>query len=146
MKLEIVDDYYLFFTNDIGYLDDDLSEENVSEFLKRVFLAISDIYEIDLFGFFQVDIHIDKKIGAYIEISKKDEYISYGKKIDTKVSLIIDNFYLKTKDVSKIINYHPIYYDNDYYYVSTDSVENLFDLLEFCDIEYKNLDLKTLYI
>ena len=143
MKLEIINGNYLYFTYDIDCLGDldNINEDDVSIFLRNVFLDISEVYKIDLFGYFKVDIFLDEKIGAFVEITKIDDYISYGKKIDTKVNISVSNFYLKTKDLSKIFCYRPIYVLDDYYYISTASVDNISDLLEFCNIEYKDIDL-----
>lgn len=145
MKLERQDDDYIFFTNDIACLGDidNIDEEKMGKFLKKVFVDISDIYKIDLFGYYRVDIYIDKKIGAYVEISKIDDFISYSKKIDTKVTVSVVNFYFKTKDLSKVYDYRPIYCCDDYYYVSTDVVDDIFGLLDFCSIEYKDINLKN---
>jgi len=138
MKFEILEDGYLFFTNKIYLLDD---ESNISSFLKEMFLSISDVYSIELYGYFKVDIYIDGKIGIFVEMKKMDDYISYGKKIDTKVAVFDRSFYLKTNDLSLIYRYRPIYYLNDNYYISTEDVDNIFELLDFCEIEYKNIDL-----
>lgn len=135
MNLEIIDDKYVLFVNNYNFSDYD--EKELSSFLKDVFLLLSDVYSINLYGYFLVDIYIDKKVGIYVEISKIDSCISYSKKIDTKVSLIIDSFYLKTKDLSKIIGYRPIYCLDNYYFVSTEDVDNIFDIIEYCEIVYK---------
>jgi len=140
VSLELIDDDYLYFTYDIDCLGEMLSvsEEGISKFLKDVFINLSDIYSIDLFGYYKVDIYVDKKIGAYVEISKLDDFISYNKKIDTKVSLSINSFYLKTNDLSNIFKYRPIYYFNNNYYVSTNDVDNILEIIELCEIVYKD--------
>ena len=113
-------------------------EEELSVFLKDVFLILSDVYSINLYGYFMVDIYVDEKIGIYVEISRIDNCITYSKKIDTKVNFVLDGFYLKIKDLSKIYNYSPIYYFNNYYFVSTKDVDNIFDVIEECEIVYKS--------
>lgn len=140
MNLEIKEDKYIYFTNEITMLD----EKNISMFLKDVFLNISSIYKIDLFGYFKVDIYIDDKIGSFVEIEKIDEYMSYNKKIDTKVNVEYRDFYLKTNDLSIIYKYRPIYEKNSYYFVSTKDVDNLLDILEYCELEYDICDLKPI--
>lgn len=143
MNLEIKDDKYIYYTNDImGLLN--LNESNISIFLKDIFLNISTIYKIDLFGYFKVDIYIDDKIGAFVEIEKIDEYLSYNKKIDTKVNVEYRDFYLKTNDLSIIYKYRPIYRKDNYYFISTKDVDNLLDILEFCELEYDICDLKPI--
>ena len=140
MNLEIKEDKYIYFTNEINMLD----EKNISMFLKDVFLNISTIYNIDLFGYFKVDIYIDDKIGSFIEIEKIDEYMSYNKKIDTKVNIEYRDFYLKTSDLSIVYKHRPVYEKNNFYFVSTKDVDNLLDILEFCDLEYNICDLKPI--
>lgn len=142
MKFQILDDKYLFFTCDIDILDDfnSLDENKISLFLKEVFLSINEIYSVELFGYYKVDIYIDSKIGAFVEIERIDDFVSYSKKIDTKVSISVCEFYLKTKDLSVIYNHKPIYFWNNYYYISTKSVDNVLELMDFCDVEYKNID------
>jgi len=141
MKFEVLDDKYLFFTNKNYSLEE---EGDISTFLKDMFLIINEIYSLELFGYFKVDIFIDEKIGVFVEISKLDDYISYGKKIDTKVIINRNNFYFKTNDLSLIYQYEPIYRKDNYYYVSTKDVDNVLDLLDFCEIDYRvnGFDLK----
>ncbi|MBE6150706.1 MAG: hypothetical protein E7162_02675 [Firmicutes bacterium] len=141
MKFEVLDDKYLFFTNKNYSLEE---EGDISTFLKDMFLIINEIYSLELFGYFKVDIFIDEKIGVFVEISKLDDYISYGKKIDTKVIINRNNFYFKTNDLSLIYQYEPIYRKDNYYYVSTKDVDNVLDLLDFCEIDYRvnEFDLK----
>jgi len=141
MKFEVLDDKYLFFTNKNYSLEE---EGDISTFLKDMFLIINEIYSLELFGYFKVDIFIDEKIGVFVEISKLDDYISYGKKIDTKVIINRNNFYFKTNDLSLIYQYEPIYRKDNYYYVSTKDVDNVLDFLDFCEIDYRvnEFDLK----
>ena len=141
MKLEVLDDKYLFFTNKIYIFDE---EKDISMFLKDMFLMINEVYSLELFGYFKVDIFIDDKIGVFVEISKLDDYISYSKKIDTKVIINRNSFYFKTNDLSMIYQYEPIYIKDNYYYVSTKDVDNVLDLLDFCEIDYRvnEFDLK----
>lgn len=139
MRFEILDDKYLYFTSKIYSLE---NENDISLFLKDVFLNICEIYFVELYGYFKVDIYIDDKIGVFVEIKKLDDYVLYGKKIDTKVSISHNNFYLKTNDLSLIFQYKPIYKNNNYYYVSTKNVDNYLDLMEFLSIEYKDIDLE----
>lgn len=139
MNLDIRDNKYILFVNfkDIN----SCKEEEIGKFLKDIFKLLSDIYSIDLFGYFKVDIYNDKKIGSYIEIEKLNDYGSYNKKIDTKVMISNDNFYLKIFDLSKIYNLRNIYTLNDEYYISTKDVDNILDIIEFSDVIYKDLDL-----
>lgn len=145
MNLEIADDNYIYFTSDISCLGDlsSVDEDVLGLFLKNVFLNLSDVYSIDLFGYYKVDIYVDEKIGAFVEISKIDDYISYNRKIDTKVTLSVDNFYLKTNDLSNIYKCKPIYCSDNDFYVSTKDVDNLFDLIEFCEVVYKDINLSS---
>lgn len=143
MKFEVLDDKYLFFTNKIYSFDE---ESEISIFLKDMFLLINEVYSLELFGYFKVDIYIDEKIGIYVELVKIDDYISYSKKIDTKVVINRNSFYFKTNDLSMIYQYEPIYIKDNYYYVSTKDVDNVLDLFDFCEIEYNVNDLELIFI
>lgn len=143
MRFEVLDDKYLFFTNKIYSFDE---EKDISMFLKDMFLMINEVFSLELFGYFKVDIFIDVKIGVFVEISKLDDYISYSKKIDTKVIINRNNFYFKTNDLSLIYQYEPIYIKDNYYYVSTKDVDNVLDLFDFCEIEYNVNDLELIFI
>ena len=107
---------------------------------------INEVFSLELFGYFKVDIFIDDKIGVFVEISKLDDYISYSKKIDTKVIINRNSFYFKTNDLSMIYQYEPIYKKDNYYYVSTKDVDNVLDLFDFCEIEYNVNDLELIFI
>lgn len=149
MKLDILDDCYIYFTNDLEIFSgfNDIAEEEIAEFVKSIFVNLNNIYNVVLFGYYNLDIVIDPKIGAFVEIKLLDNYISFNKRLDTKVNISVKNFYLETNDLWLINQYRPIYKLGDNYGVSTKDLkeQDIINLADFCTLFYKDDGLECIF-
>jgi len=122
MKLEIFDLNNLVFYLSKEYLNKihfkiDVDVENE---LKKLFLTIKNIYNLDLKGYYEVMVYINDLYGIIIEMEKDDdEYIKiFGDTLDMKITFKFDCELLYKIENIDFINfgkYSLLYYNNNLY-------------------------------
>lgn len=80
MKVDIIDENNIivflnqFFTKDMNFLDKNLLEDQ----FRKLFLKLKDTYNIEINGYYDINIYIDKYYGSVLEIKKEEiEYLDY---------------------------------------------------------------------
>ena len=123
MKLE------LFNLNNLTvYLNNEYLEKinfdinkNVEQQFKKLFTRIKNIYNIDMFGYYDVTIYINDIYGMIIDIEKDDdEYIKiFGDTGDMKITFKFDSSIYYKLDEFKTFNIdeYDVYFDNDNFYI-----------------------------
>lgn len=102
--------------------------DKIENNLKEIFITLRDKYNIQIKGFYIVDIYIDERYGIIIELKKEDiEFDYYEEQIDMKITFHYKKFLLKTNNIER---YKRIYFYNNNYYV-----DNIDDI-EFGEIIY----------
>ena len=122
MKLIIDDDIDIYLSK--PYLKNiDLNDIKV---IKNIIKKINKKYDIDLYGFIEVKIYIDKNYGVIINIKKEElEYFDYfNDEIEMNIEIINDSFLYKINNIyinSKIKTYKY----KDSLYISIDKIDNI---------------------
>ena len=122
MKLIIDDDIDIYLSK--PYLKNiDLNDIKV---IKKIIKKINKKYDIDLYGFIEVKIYIDKNYGVIINIKKEElEYFDYfNDEIEMNIEIINDSFLYKINNIyinSKIKTYKY----KDSLYISIDKIDNI---------------------
>lgn len=125
MKIELVDDYnYTLYLNNLYIKDLNLdNNEDIENYLKKLFLIIKDRYDIDISGMFEIDIYVNNKYGIVIDIFKEDlEYLDYfSNQIDMQVNIIKDSIFLYELDsfIEK-----DLYKYNHKYYIDVEDIDD----------------------
>jgi len=143
MKVNRLDDSIIvflnnFFINDINYRDN----KDLEKLLKIVIDKLKNYYDINVIGYYNVLVYIDKNYGLILEmIDENLEYMDCDEIIDARLKVINTNFLYKIND---LINYsfeHKTYLYQDEIYIDIlediDYIE-LGILLENSEIIYKN--------
>ncbi len=141
MKIITVDlDSIILFLSDMDFsLEEDIDELENS--FRNIFIRLRDLYDIDIQGYFKVDIYKDKYIGVVVDIKKEDmEYFDYlDGQIDMHISIHndevilfeVNDLYSFYKNLIDKISYY-IYHDK--FYIKVNNVLTDFEksnLLEF---------------
>lgn len=108
MKVNInSDDEIIVFLNksyvsELNFVD----RQKIENYFKDLFRKFKKIYNLEMNGFYNINVYIDKYYGYILEISKEDiDYYSYfGNQIDMKINLIKNNVFL---------------YEIDYFYLDS---------------------------
>ena len=126
MKVNIIDDNNIIvFLNKFNIKDIDFkNRENIETNFRKIFLKLKHIYNLNIKGYYNINIYIDAYYGAIIEIEHEDiEYYDYfDTQVDMRVNVVNDNKFLyKIKDIFNIdeslINKIDIYVFKDNYYI-----------------------------
>lgn len=119
----------------------------IEEYFKNIFLKIKQKYQIDIKGFYFVNVYIDNIYGIVIEIQEeKLEFIEYyDDSIDMKISLHQEQFLYKINDIldlgKNIKSKFDIYsYQNKWYIKPKNLIGDkiLYKILEYTEIIYKD--------
>ncbi len=140
MKLEIQDDekivLYLanYFFN--SYLKEDLTKD-----IKEIFLKLIKKYNLKLGGVYDVNVFTNYKYGTILEIIKKEELLFHPDIIDIKVKILKNsNIYFKTKEYFILNKFKNVYYQDNYYYININDLDNLPQFQEFLEVIYNQKD------
>ena len=125
MKVNIIDDNNIIvFLNKFNIKNIDFkNRENIETNFRKIFLKLKHIYNLNIKGYYNINIYIDAYYGAVLEIEHEDiEYIDYfDSQIDMRVNVIKDNEFLyKIDDIflnDRIINKIDIYNFKEEYYI-----------------------------
>lgn len=141
MKINIIDDnnIIVFLNNELINNIELTNEDKLEKYLKKIFIKLKDIYNLKVYGFYDLYIYKDINYGIVIEIVKDDLYSDYLTQIDMRINIKNSTFLYKIKDIDYkgiIYKYRNNLYleplNKDYYYIGY--------LLEHAELIYKNTD------
>jgi len=123
MKVIIIDDdNIIVFLNKFNIKNIDFdSKENIEKNFRNIFLRLKHIYNLNIKGYYNINIYTDKFYGAVLEIEHEDiEYFDYfDNKVDMRVNVVSDSKFLyKIKDIfclDKTLLNNIYLFKNDYY-------------------------------
>ena len=149
MKLSIIDEnnFILFIIDKkvIPLLD----ENEIGEYLKKIFLNIKSKYSIDIYGYYDVVIYKDDNYGMIIKLKRDElEYVSYyDKQIEMKIMISENQVFYKINDIydidSRVLAKSEIYlYKDELYLILTDKISFILlgTLIENSKIVFEETD------
>ena len=151
MKISVIDDNNIIvFLNTVNLKELDFSnKEDLEVNFKDLFLKLKHVYNINIRGYYNINIYIDKNYGAILEIEHEDiEYFDYFEnKVDMRINILSDTKFLyRIKDIFKLntelINNSSLYaFKGKIYILLTKSISfhNLGYLLEVSEIVYGSI-------
>ena len=112
MKVEVVDEYktivYLYNFDELDY-----DVKSLEKYFKSIFLKLKDLYEVNVTGFFNVDVYVDNMYGIVLVIEReKMEYFSY---YDNQVNMQIN-----------ISNNNEFLYEVEDPYLNIEAIKNIY--------------------
>lgn len=126
MKVEKLDDGKLIvFLNNLYLKKNSFSlKNNLEKYFKNLFIKLNEFYDIEIKGFYNINIYQDNLFGIILEMDKEDLdfYGFYDDHIDMKIKIMkkekflfaLDKFSMLNKD---ILDYCKIYKYNSNFYV-----------------------------
>ena len=144
MKINYADDEYTVYLNKLyNEKINFFIVEELEECMNNLFNIIKKTYDIELNGYYNVNVYIDNNYGVIINIKKEeiDYYDYFGDQIDTQITIHKDSeFMYKINDfmeVKKYLekNYNLYKYENELYIKLNNLIDNnkLGIILEYCD-------------
>ncbi|MBR3230273.1 MAG: hypothetical protein IKF91_05570 [Bacilli bacterium] len=137
MKL-IIDDGINIYLNKQYLKSVDLNDTKT---IKKIIKKINKKYDIDLYGYIEAKIYIDKNYGIIINLKKEElDYFDYfNNEIEMNIEIINDSFLYKIEDYNKdLIKNKTIYKYKENLYINIDKIDNinLGKILETSEIIY----------
>lgn len=132
MKIKYIDENIF----DIYIIKDKLnidfsSDKELEKYLKRLFKVLHNKYSINIEGFYDVVVYIDKYYGIVIHMEKENlDYYNYYKEIDMRITIKNSIFLYQIDDYIKNKKIHII--NNNMYLEITDS-DDLINIIESCN-------------
>lgn len=148
MKVEKLDDGRLIvFLNNLYLKKNSFSlKNNLEKYFRNLFIKLNEFYEIEIKGFYNINIYQDNLFGIILELEKEDLdfYEFYDDHIDMKIRIMkkekflfrLDQFSMLNKSV---LDYCKIYkYNNNFYIIPkrTTSDINIGFIIENSKIVY----------
>lgn len=63
-------------------------EQKLEDYFKDFFIKLNKIYDMDINGYYNIDIYLDENYGAVLEIKNEDlDYYNYFSQIDMKLNI-----------------------------------------------------------
>lgn len=144
LKTIIEDDKIIVFLNKDKIKNIDFKdEEKLEDYFKSIFLNLNKKYDIELSGYYNINIYKDNNYGAIIEMENDDlDYYNYFNQIDMKINIShipiflyeIEYSFLNSNILKNVICYK--YLDKLYLKILDVDKCDFFQILEFSNIIY----------
>lgn len=129
--VKIIDDIIVVFLMEFSYKDENLEDE-----FKHLLDKLNKVYNIDIKGSYKINLYKDKIYGAVLEITKDSDYYGYFNAIDLTINIIDSHFLYEINDYIYNLN-SDIYLYNNKIYVDINNKKDLYKVLEYSTIIYK---------
>ncbi len=94
MKLIVDNNKFIVFLNKDKNIDFD-NKLKMEKYFKDLFSKIKNKYNIDISGYYNIDIYIDKYYGSIIEIEDEQlDYYDYFNQIDMEINVLKNSLFL----------------------------------------------------
>lgn len=120
MKIEQKDNNLIVFLNKKLMPQIDLSNKiNMEKYFQKLFTKLNTIYELDLYGSYEINIYKNKIYGIILEIKEQENpYLDYYNGIDMKITISkyndfiykVNNYYKELKNNCEIYTLDGIIY------------------------------------
>ena len=94
MRLVINDGKFIVFLNKYNKIDFE-NKLKLEKYFRNLFTTIKDKYNIEVNGYYDINIYNDKNYGVIIEIESEDlDYYNYFNQIDMEINVLKDSLFL----------------------------------------------------
>lgn len=144
MKLEMQEDDILIILKEEEIKKIDFEDiDKIESYFRDILLKLKKIYDIDINGFYNIHVYVDKREGMVLKLEK--EYIDYYDSFHQIEMRIIkeDVTFLYEIDDILALPYQDlnIYIYNDKFYVKRKNKKKLYSLYEFGKLIYNNTEM-----
>ena len=143
MKIDIIDNKIILYLKNCLIKDIDFNNiDELEEYLKTLIIKLNNIYNINVNGFYNINVYIDKIYGAILEIEQEEIDCYMGNQIEMHIISHDTIFLYEINDLIKIKNTKLIKKGFKYYLSVNNNIEykNYIKILENSQIIYKNTD------
>lgn len=145
MKVILNNNKIIVFLNQIQLNEIEFKDEKkLEDYFKTIFIKLNKNYDIDINGYYNIDVYLDDNYGAILEIEDEElDYYNYFNQIDMKLNISkINSFLYEIKYEfidNNILNNTICYKSSDRIYLKLNNrieKKEFYKLLEFSNIIY----------
>lgn len=144
MKINFDDNKIIIYLFKNNIKKEDFNDlKYIEEYFRNIFIRLKQIYNIEINGFYNINVYIDNIFGIVLELIEENiEYIDYyDDVIDMKLELHENEFLYHINDVTNIDESNIIYKYNNKYYLKIKNKNELYKILEYTSVVYKDTDI-----
>lgn len=148
MKINFDDNKIIIYLFKNNIKKEDFNDlKYIEEYFRNIFIRLKQIYNIEINGFYNINVYIDNIFGIVLELIEENiEYIDYyDDVIDMKLELHENEFLYHINDVTNIDKSNIIYNYNNKYYLKIKNKNELYKILEYTSVVYKDTDIILKY-
>ncbi len=139
MKIDFIDNTYIVYLNKYNIIDMDFSNTKALERdLKSLLLRLKKHYKIDIKGYYNITVYIDKYYGAVLKIEEDNDYYDYfNDTIAIRMKKVKSKFLYEIDDICYIDNYIDklkISINNNKIYLTINNELNEYEYLNLLEI------------
>ena len=128
MKLIFEDNDMIIFLNKCKL--DNFSDKTPEKFLKELIHCLKEKYKINIYGYYNVTLYIDKYFGNIIKLEKEDlEYFDYfGNNVELNINVVNEEFVYKLEemlDLNLIKKFTVYKYKDTFYLKPKENISNI---------------------
>lgn len=130
MKIKYIDEdiFDIYIIKDKIINVDFNNDKALEKYLKKLFKVLKDDYSVNIEGFYDVVIYIDKYYGIVIHMEKENlDYYNYYKEVDMRISIKNSTFLYQVDDYIKNKKIHII---NNNMYLEITNPSDLIYIIE----------------
>lgn len=144
MKIEIDDEDIILFLRKDKIKKFDFNEiEEIEEYFRTLLLKLEENYHIQIEGFYNIQVFLDKKEGMVLKLQKEDiDYYHSFHQIEMRIMKEDTCFLYQVDDILDFLNLNvDIYQYQNQFYIKNKSPKKVYNLYEFGRLIYENTDI-----
>ena len=139
MKIDFINNTYIVYLNRYNIIDMDFSNTKALERdLKNLLLRLKKYYKIEIKGYYNITVYMDKYYGAVLKIEENNDYYDYfDDSIEVRMKKVKSKFLYEIDDISYIETYidkFKISIDNNKVYLTIDNELNEYEYLKLLEV------------
>jgi len=139
MKIDFINNTYIVYLNKYNIIDMDFSNTKALERdLKNLLLRLKKYYKIEIKGYYNITVYMDKYYGAVLKIEENNDYYDYfDDSIEVRMKKVKSKFLYEIDDISYIETYidkFKISIDNNKVYLTIDNELNEYEYLKLLEV------------
>lgn len=143
MKVEIEDEEITLFLKKKEIEDFHFENiEEIEDYFRSLFLKLEEHYHIEIEGFYNIQVFLDKNEGMVLKLEKEDmDYYPFHQ-VEMRILKEDTVFLYKVDDILEFLPLNvDIYFYKNEFYVKNNKKKQVYNLYEFGKLIYENTDI-----
>lgn len=141
MKIELLENDIILFIKQTEVVDLNFEKKNeVEAYFKNILLKLKEYYSVDIKGFYDIYVYIDKKEGMVLRLENEDlDYYNSFHQLELRVLKEETVFFYEVEDILDLpLKEIDIYVYKNRFYIKRKNKKKVYSLYEFGKIIYED--------